>query len=167
MRTLARVVALGLLLAAMTVGGTAVASAHATRVATDPVENAVLTTGPARVSATFNEQLQTAFAAMTVVGPDGNLWSTGQPEVQGAVISVAVLPLGPIGTYTVNYRATSADGHVVSGSWPFQLTVAATGKPGPAAAADTSDRGIPAWPFLVGATVLIAGGALWASRRRT
>ena len=38
--------------------GTAVASAHATRVATDPVENASLTTGPERVTATFNEPLQ-------------------------------------------------------------------------------------------------------------
>ena len=61
---------------------------------------------------------------MTVVGPDGNLWSTGEPQVEGAVISVGVRPLGPAGTYTVNYRATSADGHVVSGSWSFRLTVA-------------------------------------------
>ena len=28
------------------------------------------------------------------------------------------------------------------------------------------DRGVPVWPFLAGATVLIAGGALWAVRRR-
>ncbi len=68
--------------------------------------------------------MQHQFAAMTVVGPDGNLWSTGEPEVDGAVVSVGVRPLGPAGTYTVNYRATSADGHVVSGSWSFQLTVA-------------------------------------------
>ena len=67
---------------------------------------------------------------MTVVGPDGNLWSTGEPRVQGAVISIDLMPLGPAGTYTVNYRVTSADGHVVSGSWPFHLTTAGTGNPG-------------------------------------
>ncbi|GAB4974143.1 hypothetical protein MAHJHV55_54630 [Mycobacterium avium subsp. hominissuis] len=39
------------------------------------------------VSATFNEQLQTTFAAMTVVGPDGNVWSTGEPTVQGAEVT--------------------------------------------------------------------------------
>ena len=73
---------------------------------------------------------------MTVVGPDGNLWSTGDPQVEGAVISVGVRPLGPAGTYTVNYRVTSADGHVVSGSWSFRLTVASTGTPGPSAPRD-------------------------------
>lgn len=146
--------------------GTAVASAHAVRIATDPAEKAALTTGPARVGATFNEKMQTSFAAMTVVGPDGNLWSTGAPSVEGPVVSIAVLPLGPTGTYTVNYRATSADGHVVSGSWSFDLTKAGTGTPGPSASASAqSEAGLPVWPFVVGATVLIAGGALWAVRR--
>ena len=72
-----------------------VASAHATRVSTEPADNAVLTTGPERVSATFNERLQTTFAAMTVVGPDGNVWSTGEPTVQGAVVGIGLRPLGP------------------------------------------------------------------------
>ena len=43
---------------------------------------------------------------MTVVGPDGNIWSNGDTRVQGAIASVAVRPLGPAGTYTVNYRVT-------------------------------------------------------------
>ncbi len=166
MRSALRLGVAMVLAALMAFAGTAVASAHATRTATDPVENASLTTAPSRVSATFNEQLQQAFAAMTVVGPDGHLWSQGDPQVQGAVVSIAVPPLGPAGTYTVNYRVTSADGHVVSGSWSFTLTQPGTGTPGPAAAAPTQDRGLPVWPFLAGATVLIAGGALWAVRRR-
>jgi len=133
----------------------------------DPAVDAVLATGPAQVSATFNEHLQTTFVAMTIVGPDGNLWSTGQPRVQGAVISIDVMPLGPAGTYTVNYRVTSADGHVVSGSWPFHLTTAGTGRPGPPAAAPANAGGIPVWPFLAAvAAVLAVGGAWWALRRR-
>src|SRR6202011_5537210 len=114
-----------------------VASAHAVLIATDPAKGAKLTTGPAQVSATFNEPLQTAFAAMTVVGPDTNLWSTGDPRVDGAVISVALRPLGPAGSYTVNYRVTSADGHVVTGSWAFELTAPGSGTPGPPPAAST------------------------------
>ncbi len=147
--------------------GAAVASAHATRVATDPVENADLSQGPQKVSATFNEAMQPQFAAMTVVGPDGKLWSTGDPHVEGAVVGVGVRPLGPTGTYTVNYRATSADGHVVSGSWSFRLTVAGTGTPGPSAsaAAPTND-GIPVWPFFVAAGLIVAVAAGWAVRRR-
>jgi methionine-rich copper-binding protein CopC len=156
--------------AAMTLAGAPVASAHATRIATDPADDTALPAGPQRVSATFNEQLQPEFAAMTVVGPDGNLWSTGDPEVQGAVIAVGVRPLGPAGTYTVNYRVTSADGHPVSGAWSFRLTVAATGTPGPPAAGSTDpggDGAIPVWPFLVAGALIIGGGILWAARRKT
>lgn len=167
MTSTARLAAVGLLLIALTMAGTAVASAHATRVSADPPENAALTVGPARVSATFSEQLQTTFAAMTVVGPDGNLWSTGEPQVQGAVVRVGVRPLGPVGIYTVNYRVTSADGHVVSGSWSFRLTVPGTGQPGPPTHGTDTGGGIPLWPFAVGALVLVAAGALWAVRHRS
>jgi methionine-rich copper-binding protein CopC len=155
------------LLAVLALVGAGTASAHAIRIATDPAPDAALGQGPARVSATFNEHLQTTFAAMTVVGPDGNLWSTGPTDVQGAVASVALRPLGPTGTYTVNYRVTSADGHVVSGSWSFRLTVAGTGTPGPpVAASESANDGIPVWPFAVVAVAIVGAGAWWAVRRR-
>jgi copper resistance protein C len=142
-----------------------VASAHAVLLATDPAKGAKLATGPAQVSATFNEPLQTAFAAMTVVGPDANLWSTGDPRLGGAVISVALRPLGPAGTYTVNYRVTSADGHVVTGSWAFELTTPGSGTPGPPAASTAAAGGIPVWPFVAGGAAVIVIAALWALRR--
>jgi copper resistance protein C len=169
MRRRAGFAGLGLLLAVLALTATLSAppaAAHANRVASDPADSAALTSGPDHVSATFNERLQTTFAAMTVVGPDRNVWSSGAPTVQGAVVSVGVRPLGPVGTYTVNYRVTSADGHVVSGSWSFRLTVPGTGEPGPPAAASGAGGGIPVWPFVVVAAVLVAGGGLWALRRR-
>jgi copper resistance protein C len=167
MNRLIATLALGIALAMAAVAGAGVASAHATRVATDPVENTELTQSPQKVSATFNEALQSQFAAMTVVGPDGNLWSTGDPKVDGAVVSVGVRPLGPSGTYTVNYRVTSADGHVVSGSWLFKLTVSGTGTPGPSASATSQPNdGIPVWPFFVAAGLIVAVGAVWAVRRQ-
>lgn len=165
-----RLAIIAALVGAMALAGAPAASAHAARISADPAENATLSAGPPRVSATFNEQMQPEFAAMTVVGPDGNLWSSGEPEVAGAVLSVGVRPLGPAGTYTVNYRVTSADGHPVSGSWTFQLTVAATGTPGPSAAKQAEpagDGGVPVWPFLVAGAVIIGAGILWAARRRT
>jgi copper resistance protein C len=166
----ARVVAMGLLLAAVALGFTVtagIASAHAARVSVDPAENAAVAAGPARVRATFNEDLQTTFAAMTVVGPDGNLWTSGQPQVQGPVVSVGVRPLGPTGSYTVNYRVTSADGHVVSGSWSFRLTARGTGTPGPVAdASDNAPGDVPVWPFALGAVVLVGAAVLWQLRNR-
>jgi copper resistance protein C len=166
LRALAR---LALLLAAMLVAALSaaqVASAHATRVESEPADGAVLTTGPDHVSATFNERLQTNFAAMTVVGPDASLWSSGDPRVQGAVVSVNVRPLGPAGSYTVNYRVTSADGHPVSGSWAFRLTVAGTGTPGPAAAPSDSGENAPIWPFVAITVAAVGAAVLWEVRRR-
>lgn len=157
--------------------------AHAARIASDPAEDAELAQAPARVSATFNEPMQQEFASMAVIGPDGAQWSDGQPAVDGAMISVGVRTGAPAGEYTVNYRATSADGHVVSGSWSYRLTVAA---PAPAVSPTTSttppatttaagaapqdgaaDDGPPVWPFVTAATALVAIGAVWAVRRRT
>jgi copper resistance protein C len=155
------------LLAVLALIGAGSASAHATRISADPAPDSALDKGPERVSATFNEQLQTSFAAMTVVGPDGNLWSTGPTDIQGAVASVGLRPLGPVGTYTVNYRVTSADGHVVSGSWSFRLTTAGTGTPGPAVGATGPvDEGVPVWPFIAAAVAIVGAGAWWAVRRR-
>ncbi|WP_409370799.1 copper resistance CopC family protein [Mycolicibacterium sediminis] len=147
------------------------ASAHAARIGAAPAPDAVLDVGPARVSATFNEALQTSFAAMNVVGPDGNLWSEGAATVSGPEIAVDVRPLGPEGVYTVNYRVTSADGHPVSGNWTFRLDVAGNGTPGPPVASspaegDTAGPGLSVWPFVVLAAAIVAGGAVWAVRRR-
>jgi LPXTG-motif cell wall-anchored protein len=147
--------------------GSGVACAHTSRIATVPDANAALTVGPDRVSATFDEPLQATFAAMTVVGPDAHLWSSGQPRIAGTVLSVAVRPLGPTGAYTVHYRVTSADGHPVSGSWSFRLTVAGTGVPGPpAAAGSTSTGGSSPWPFAVGGLIVVAAAGLWVALRR-
>jgi methionine-rich copper-binding protein CopC len=154
----------GLLSVAIALAPTA--AAHAARIASDPAEGSRLTSGPAQVSATFNEPVQPGFDTMTLVGPDNNLWSTGDARVQGAVLSVALRPLGPVGRYTINYRVTSSDGHVVTGSWWFELTTPGTGTPGPPASAESKKAaGIPIWPFLVVGALSIVIAAAWAARR--
>jgi methionine-rich copper-binding protein CopC len=166
---------LAVLLTGLTSLGVAVAppaSAHAALVATDPADGARLVISPAQVSATFNEPLQTAFAAMTVVGPDNNLWSIGDPHIAGPVISVGVRPLGPVGQYTVNYRVTSEDGHAVTGSWRFELTASSTGTPGPPAAPPAHEGGISMSRLLTlgggaVAIVLVVIVAVWGVRRAT
>lgn len=156
--------------------GSGPAAAHTALIATDPAADARLSAGPARVSATFNEDLQPVFAAMTVVGPDGNLWSQGEAEVRGATVGIALRSLGPAGTYTVNYRVTSADGHPVSGAWSFAVTAAGAGTPGPPVTGQADRTPAPAdpgpdhpkwlWPLLLGAAILLAGAAVRALRRR-
>ncbi|WTL60194.1 copper resistance protein CopC [Nocardia sp. NBC_01499] len=154
---------------------TGIAAAHSTPTASVPGDGATIDAGPARASITFNEALQTSFPALTVVGPDGNLWSKGAPTVDGNVVSVEVGELGPVGEYTLAYRVTSADGHAVSGTRHFTLSKAGNGVPGQKADAKngSSDSagsgGIPLWVFIVGAVVLFGGGlafALFGGRSR-
>ncbi|MDG3010529.1 copper resistance protein CopC [Rhodococcus sp. D2-41] len=144
--------------------GAGTASAHSVPVGSVPADGAQVDQSPQTVSITFNEALQTAFEAMTVVGPDGHLWSKGKPTVQGATISVPVGALGPAGTYTVAARVTSADGHVVGVQRTFTLTKAENGTPGPkpseANGSGGGAGGVPVWPFIVGGVVVFAG-ALW------
>lgn len=163
---LLRALLAALLVVAMS-AGTPIAAAHTVLTSSEPAADAVVPTGPGRVTATFNEDLQPMFAAMTVVGPDGNLWSAGEPEVRGRTVGVNLRTLGPAGSYTVNYRVTSADGHVVAGSWSFTVTTSSTGTPGPQATTDTQRDPIPLWPFAVGAVTLVAAAAVWALRRRS
>jgi copper resistance protein C len=155
-----------------------VASAHAALVSSDPAADTTVPAPPPRVTATFNEPMQPAFAAMTVVGPDGGQWGDGEVAVTGADLAIAVRPGGPAGVYTVNYRATSADGHVVSGAWSFTAADAAPPTSSPAASTPTpaavegpvpapQDTGTPVWPYALGVTLVVAGGALWAVRRRS
>lgn len=148
--------------------GAGVAQAHSVPESSVPADGAAVDVGPERASVSFNEALQDSFAKMTVVGPDGNLWSKGDAAVEGPTISVAVGDLGPTGAYTIAYRVTSADGHVVSGTRTFTLTKAGNGTPGPKAdagsAGEGDNGGLPLWPFIVGAVVVFAAGIAFALR---
>lgn len=159
--------------------GATPAFAHGFVVSTDPADGSSLPTGPSTVTVTFDEPVQKGFDTLTVVGPDGNLWSTGDTRIDGDALRIDVLPLGPAGIYTIGFRAISADSHPVSGSRSFTLTTAGSGTPGPRA--DTAARstttgpsngssgGVPAWVFMVGAAVVFGVGLMLALRsgRRT
>ncbi|MFQ6394916.1 copper resistance protein CopC [Nocardia sp. KC 131] len=165
----------GLLLLGGSLAAAGTAAAHSAVTGSSPENGSTIDAGPARVSITFNEDLQTSFPSLTVVGPDGNLWSKGTPTVEGKSVSVEVGELGPVGEYTIAYRVTSADGHPVSGTRKFTLAKAGTGVPGPKPGAkngatdDGGSSGIPLWVFIVGAVLLFGGGlafALFGGRSR-
>lgn len=150
--------------------GTGTASAHSTIVQMSPPDGSSVDTGPDTVTLTFNEAISPDFAELTVVGPDGHLWSRGEPSVHGNEISVPVGELGPAGTYTVAVKVTSADGHVVGYTRSFELTQAGDGTPGPVADAsqaesDSGSGGVQWWWFVIPAVVLFGGG-LWFALRR-
>lgn len=149
------------------------ASAHSGAVSSVPENGSTVEAGPARASITFNEELQQSFPSLTVVGPDGRLWSKGKASVEGNTVSVELGELGPVGEYTLAFRVTSADGHPVSGTRTFTLSKAGTGTPGPRPGEDQAEGGgdsggIPVWVFIAGGVVLFGAGlavALLGGRR--
>lgn len=139
------------------------ASAHSGAVSSVPEDGSTVEVGPARASITFNEELQETFPSLTVVGPDGHLWSKGKAVVDGRTVSVELGELGPVGEYTIAFRVTSADGHPVSGTRQFTLSKEGTGTPGPkpgedTATGDSDSGGVPVWVFVLGGVVLFGVG---------
>lgn len=152
--------------------GAPTASAHSVVTGSNPADGSEIASGPAQVSISFNEVPQSQFATLNVVGPDGNLWSKGDPRIEGQSIVVDVGELGPVGEYTIAYRVTSADGHPISGTLGFTLSAEGSGTPGAAASAaaegesdDDSGGGIPVWIFLVAGILVFAGGLAYALRK--
>ena len=165
--------------------GAAPAFAHTRLQSSDPADKSSVETAPESVSLTFNEGIGAEFASISVVGPDGTNYATGTVSAAGEQVITAVSPLGPAGVYEIGYRVVSDDGHPVQGTVSFTLTA-----PGPGAAAPTTaaaaptpepvataappvaeqantaapDEGAPIWPWLIGAVILVAVGAVAALR---
>ncbi|MDN5932763.1 MAG: copper resistance protein CopC, partial [Pseudonocardia sp.] len=117
-----RLLAIALLCGLALLLGSGVASAHTRLLGSDPADGASLDAGPARVSLEFNETMQAGFSTITVVGPDGTRFQSGEVTADGAVVSIGVSPLGAAGDYEIGYRVISEDGHPVTGSITFTLT---------------------------------------------
>ena len=129
------------------------AAAHSVLLSVDPADGATLDAAPDRVALTFNEDINPSFATVAVTGADRTSRVRGEAEVEGPRVSVGLEGLDD-GEYTIGYRVTSADGHVISGSTRFSVgsggadagaagsaDAAATGGEGSNAAADAEAGG--------------------------
>ena len=185
--------------AAALVGGTTapavvlapVAAAHSVLISVDPADGTELDAAPDEIVLTFNEEINQNFASVAVTaGDDRTNLVAGDPTVTGETVTAEVAELEP-GAYTVGYRVTSADGHVVSGSSVFTVAGGADGAGGaggadggtsapdePGADTDTDteadigdetsgeDTGInPAIWVVGGLAILLIGGAFVLLRR--
>ena len=101
-------------------------NAHSYMVASNPKNGSTVTTLPATVALTFNENL------LVVKGKKPNAISithrTGVPIRQGVVSvtkNVLTVPIASSqkihGRITVSYRVVSADGHPVNGNFSFTV----------------------------------------------
>lgn len=159
------------------IGGAAPALAHNVLVGSDPAEGAQLSASPREVRLTFDQPVRAgeSYNTVNVVGPDGSFWSDGPARVEGNSVVAPVRELGPAGTYTVGYRILSSDGHPVPGKVSFTLTAPGKGTPAlgpqggqdsgqPADQAEPDSGGMPIWPWIAGAVVVVIAGLVLALR---
>jgi methionine-rich copper-binding protein CopC len=163
------------------------ASAHVRLLSSNPEPGQALATPPQSIQLTFDEALKNA-PTITVTDPNGTQWAMGRPTMDLKTVTVpADARQGPAGKYTVGYRVTGQDNHLITGDIPFDIT-AAFGQPGAApegnvaaqpqpteasheghAQESTPDSGgIPTWAAILGTIAVLGAGAglLIGIRRR-
>ncbi|MFI6008678.1 copper resistance CopC/CopD family protein [Streptomyces sp. NPDC051243] len=127
-----RVAALALLLGtvfALLLVGAGPAAAHAKVRSTDPAAEAVLKSAPTQVTMTFTEAMTLAEDSIKVFAPNGSRVDTGTTDHVGSDAATARVALqsGLVdGTYTVSWKAVSADSHPIGEAFVFSV-----GKPSP------------------------------------
>jgi copper transport protein len=103
------------------------ASAHALLSAASPPAGAHLGTAPGVVTLDFSQPLTPALSHATVVDPTGHVW-TG--KVDSAVEIRIAMATNAFGVYTVDWTSVSSfDGHLISGSFTFDVGIAGPGSP--------------------------------------
>lgn len=128
--TMALLATVGLLL----LGSTA-AVAHDTLESTTPEDGSTVATAPTQVVLAFSDDVVAVGTKIVISGPDGEV-QQGRPRVDGTKVTQSMAPASAAGKYTVTWRATSKDGHPVSGTFTF--TAKAAGASVPSRTAPTS-----------------------------
>jgi hypothetical protein len=101
----------------------AIILAHAIVVRTSPAQGGVGAEDIGKVEVWYDAGIRDAFAALAVVSASGERVDKRDAAIDSADpshVSVSVNRLNP-GKYTARYRALSADGHLVSGAWEFEV----------------------------------------------
>lgn len=180
-----RAISLVLLVTSALLGWSMPAQAHTSLISTDPTEGARLASVPEQVVLTFSENLrEPSTVGVAVDGEEVEV----DFQVDGPRVVVTPPSDAPEGTYDINYRVISADGHPVTGTLSFEVAQAAgiateeapagdeptaTQSPETAtndAAADAEDDSVWSSPLLLGVGVLavvLAIGAVTILRRRS
>ena len=102
-------------------------SAHASLIATEPVDGSVLAVAPKTVQLRFNEDV--APGVIRLIDSAGKVRDDATAHVVDQAIEIVLPSDLPRGTQLVSYRVISQDGHPVGGSMVFSIgaaTAAAT-----------------------------------------
>jgi putative copper export protein/methionine-rich copper-binding protein CopC len=99
-------------------------SAHVDLIATTPASGATLDAAPPELRLLFSGTIEAAYTRVELVAPDGTFVPVGTVTfVPGSdrEFTAALPPFSQPGTYTVQWRTAGADGHVLEGTFEFEL----------------------------------------------
>jgi len=107
-----------------------IAFAHTVLVRSNPVATSLIARLPTQVSLTFAERLLTLGNAsinkVQVTDPMHNVISSVRSTVKGNAVYNVLNPKKIMpGTYTVSFRVSAQDGHVLTGSYYFKVSAGA------------------------------------------
>jgi copper resistance protein C len=97
--------------------------AHAIIVRTSPEKGSVAAEPVSKVEVWYDAGIRNDFVGLAVINASGDRVDKHDAAIDGSDpshVSTNVEALAP-GEYTVRYRAISADGHIVSGAWVFEV----------------------------------------------
>jgi methionine-rich copper-binding protein CopC len=98
------------------------ASAHSELLQSTPADGEQLTEAPAEIELVFGEAVQQQGGAIIVKGPDGTRYDRAASfTTDENVATIGLVAATDPGEYSVAYRVVSADGHVVSDTFAYEL----------------------------------------------
>ena len=131
----ARALLLGAAVAALASGHTTPALAarplrrmHATLLRSEPAKNSTVAT-PTRIYLVFSEEVEPSLGGIRLVGPGGRivtLKTGGDPRNVSALVAQVPAPLAP-GSWRVEWRIVSEDGHPIDGDFGFTVSGGSAG----------------------------------------
>ncbi|WP_165818069.1 copper resistance CopC family protein [Microbacterium sp. Gd 4-13] len=109
------------------------ATAHDSIVSSYPAAASSVDSPPDEISITFSAELlgEGGTGLIEITGPDGVVYSEGEPEIAEATITQHLSANAPSGRYTVLWRVVSSDGHPTSGEYGFEVLTSAPLSPSP------------------------------------
>lgn len=135
----------------------AAAQAHDSLESSNPANGSTVSAMPAKIELTFDHTPIAINSIVRVEDATGADHADGPVEIVDNQVSQAVKPGAPEGKYTVVWRVVSSDGHPIEGTFSFTAGGPNTEAAPTAAAAATTDSGLPGQLVVVGviAAVLV------------
>ncbi len=103
------------------------ANAHSEIVSSNPSASSYVEQLPEQIELEFNEELLNLGSgnSVSIISPSGEDLGMGETSTDGARITRLLNTTSELGAFEVKYRVASADGHILKGSFTFNLTEAA------------------------------------------